>query len=119
MRENNELLEELVSAKTKLSFSIGGLANGLLNGLVFANLTFFYQIKLGADAGLLMIGWLIFAIWNTLSDPIASYIVDNTRTKIGRRFPYIRYGSIFYGLAFVFNTVLIRLSLNSFEFQEH
>jgi GPH family glycoside/pentoside/hexuronide:cation symporter len=102
MKENIELPEELVSVKTKLSFSIGGLANGLLNGLVFANLTFFYQIKLGADAGLLMIGWLIFAIWNTLNDPIASYIVDNTRTKIGRRIPYIRYGSIFYGLAFIF-----------------
>jgi len=102
MKENFELPEELVSAKIKLSFSIGGLANGLLNGLVFANLTFFYQIKLGADAGLLMIGWLIFAIWNTLNDPIASYIVDNTRTKIGRRIPYIRYGSIFYGLAFIF-----------------
>ena len=64
MKENIELPEELVSVKTKLSFSIGGLANGLLNGLVFSNLTFFYQIKLGADAGLLMIGWLIFAIWN-------------------------------------------------------
>jgi len=47
----------LVSAKIKLSYGIGVLANGLLNGLVFANLTFFYQIKLGADAGLLMIGW--------------------------------------------------------------
>ncbi len=102
IKENIELPEEFVSAKIKLSFSIGGLANGLLNGLVFANLTFFYQIKLGADAGLLMIGWLIFAIWNTLNDPIASYIVDNTRTKIGRRIPYIRYGSIFYGLAFIF-----------------
>ena len=102
MKEIFELQEELVSVKTKLSFSIGGLANGLLNGLVFANLTFFYQIKLGADAGLLIIGWLIFAIWNTLNDPIASYFVDNTRTKIGRRIPYIRYGSIFYGLAFIF-----------------
>lgn len=46
MKENIELPEELVSVKAKLSFSIGGLANGLLNGLVFANLTFFYQIKL-------------------------------------------------------------------------
>ncbi len=97
-----EMPEEHVSVKTKLSYSIGGLANGLLNGLVFGNLTFFYQVKLGADAGLLAIGWLIFAIWNTLNDPIVSYFVDNTRTKIGRRIPYIRYGSIFYGLAFIF-----------------
>ncbi len=102
MSDNIEIPEEYVSVKSKLSYSIGGLANSLLNGLVFGNLTFFYQVKLGADAGLLAIGWLIFAIWNTANDPIVSYIVDNTRTKIGRRIPYIRYGSIFYGLAFIF-----------------
>lgn len=102
MNETFKLPEETVSVKAKLSYSFGGLANGLLNGLVFSNLTFFYQIKLGADAGLLAVGWLIFAIWNTANDPIASYFVDNTRTKIGRRIPYIRYGSIFYGLAFIF-----------------
>jgi len=102
MNENVELPEESVSVKTKLSFSIGGLANGLLNGLVFGNLTFFYQVKLGANPVLLGIGWLIFAIWNTVNDPIVSYFVDNTRTKIGRRIPYIRYGSIFYGLVFIF-----------------
>ena len=69
---------------------------------MFGNLTFFYQTKLGADPGLLAIGWLFFAIWNTANDPIVSYFVDNTRTKIGRRIPYIRYGSIFYGLVFIF-----------------
>ncbi len=102
MNENIELPEESVSVKTKLSFSIGGLASDLLNGFVFGNLTFFYQVKLHVDPILIGIGWLIFAIWNTVNDPIASYFVDNTRTKIGRRIPYIRYGSIFYGLAFIF-----------------
>jgi GPH family glycoside/pentoside/hexuronide:cation symporter len=102
MTEKTEIPEEKVSVKAKLSYSIGGLANGLLNGFVFANLTFFYNVKLGADESLLIIGWLLFIVWNTINDPIASYIVDNTRTKIGRRVPYIRYGSIFYGLAFIF-----------------
>ena len=32
IKENIELPEELFSVKTKLSFGIGGLANGLLNG---------------------------------------------------------------------------------------
>ena len=97
-----ELPEEHVSVKVKLGFGFGGLANDILNGFVFANLTFFYNQKLGADATFLGIAWLIFAIWNTINDPIVSYFIDNTRTKIGRRIPYIRYGSIFYGLAFIF-----------------
>ena len=102
MNDNIELSKEHVPVKTKLSLSVGSLASDLLNGLVFGNLTFFYQIKLHVDPGLLAIGWLIFAIWNTVNDPIVSYFVDNTRTKIGRRIPYIRYGSILYGLVFIF-----------------
>ena len=93
---------EYVPLKIKINFSFGSFANNMLNGFVFANLTFFYQIKLGLAAELLGIGWLIFAIWNTLNDPLASYLIDNTRTKIGRRIPYIRYGSFLYGLAFIF-----------------
>lgn len=102
MDEIIEIPEEYVSSKTKINLSLGGLANGLLVGFVFANLTFFYQVKLGLSAELLGIGWLVFAIWNTLNDPLASYLIDNTRTKIGRRIPYIRYGSFLYGLTFIF-----------------
>jgi len=95
-------LQEKVSVKTKLNFSFGSLANNILNGFVFGNITFFYHEKLAMDSELLGIAWLIFGIWNTINDPIASHIIDNTRTKIGRRIPYIRYGSLFYGLAFIF-----------------
>jgi GPH family glycoside/pentoside/hexuronide:cation symporter len=102
MDEIIEIPEEYVSSKTKINLSLGRVANGLLVGFVFGNLTFFYQVKLGLPAELLGIGWLIFAIWNTLNDPLASYIIDNTRTKIGRRIPYIRYGSFLYGLTFIF-----------------
>jgi GPH family glycoside/pentoside/hexuronide:cation symporter len=102
MQNDIDILQEYVPVKTKVNFSLGSLANSFLNGFVFANITFFYQIKLGLAANFLGIGWLIFAVWNTLNDPLASYLIDNTRTKIGRRIPYIRYGSFLYGLAFIF-----------------
>jgi GPH family glycoside/pentoside/hexuronide:cation symporter len=104
MTMGDEILipEEHIPIKAKINLSVGGFANNMLNGFVFANITFYYTEKLGADPSLTAIAWLIFAIWNTLNDPIISYIIDNTRTKIGRRIPYIRYGSLFYGLAFIF-----------------
>ena len=102
MSQKIELPEEKLTKKTKLGFSFGSLANNILNGFVFANITFFYNQKLNADASLLAFGWLLFAIWNTVNDPIVSYFIDNTRTKIGRRIPYIRYGSFLYALAFIF-----------------
>jgi len=102
MSQKIELPEEKLTKKTKLGFSFGSLANNILNGFVFANITFFYNQKLNADASLLAFAWLLFAIWNTVNDPIVSYFIDNTRTKIGRRIPYIRYGSFLYALAFIF-----------------
>ena len=102
MNQNIELPEEKLTITTKTSFAFGALANNILNGFVFANITFFYNQKLNADATLLAFGWLLFAIWNTINDPIVSYFIDNTRTKIGRRIPYIRYGSVLYALAFIF-----------------
>ena len=94
--------KEKVSAKIKFNFALGGFANSFLNGFVFSNLTFYYTEKLGADPKLIGIAWMIFMIWNVINDPIASYIIDNTRTKSGRRIPYIRWGSFAYGAVFIF-----------------
>ncbi|MHA1715282.1 MAG: MFS transporter [Promethearchaeota archaeon] len=102
MIENNLETFENVPRKAKFSLALGGFANGLLSGLPFANLTFFYEEKLGLNSRLVGLAWLIFAIWNTVNDPLFSYIIDNTRTRIGRRIPYIRYGSVFYGACFIF-----------------
>ena len=102
MSQKIELPEEKLTKTTKTSFAFGAFANNILNGFVFANITFFYNQKLNADAALLAFAWLLFAIWNTVNDPIVSYFIDNTRTKIGRRIPYIRYGSVLYALAFIF-----------------
>ncbi|MGQ4875944.1 MAG: MFS transporter [Promethearchaeia archaeon] len=102
MTEDIEIPKEHVPIKMQINYGLGSFANNLLNGFVFANITFFYNQKLGLDASLLGIAWLLFGIWNTINDPIASYLIDNTRTKIGRRIPYIRYGSFLYGLTFIF-----------------
>ncbi|MFO8017687.1 MAG: MFS transporter [Promethearchaeia archaeon] len=100
--EKETLPKEQIPLKIKINFGFGALANALLQGLVFANITFYYVEKIGADPSLIGIAWLLFGFWNVINDPIASYFIDNTRTKIGRRIPFIRFGSIFYGLAFIF-----------------
>jgi len=44
---------------------------------------------------------VIYAIWNALNDPLFGYITDSTRSKRGRRIPYIRFTAPFLGLTFV------------------
>jgi GPH family glycoside/pentoside/hexuronide:cation symporter len=102
MGSESPLLEEKVPAKFKFNLAMGGFANSFLNGFVFSNLTFYYTEKLGADPAKIGLAWMLFMIWNVVNDPLASYIIDNTRTKIGRRVPYIRWGSFIYGACFIF-----------------
>jgi len=101
-RNDDTTPKENIPLKIKFSYGIGSMATAIFTGLVFANISFFYVEKLGANPILIGWAWLIFGIWNTVNDPIASYLIDNTRTSIGRRVPYIRYGSGFFGLAFIF-----------------
>ena len=75
-----------------------GCLNSLLTG---GGLTYFFTSYLGLDTAKASTVWIIFAIWNALNDPLFGYISDHTKSKLGRRIPYIRYGSFFYSLVFV------------------
>ena len=72
--------------------------NSLLTG---GGLTYFFTSYLGLSLAKASTVWVIFAIWNALNDPLFGYISDHTKTKLGRRIPYIRYGSFFYSLIFI------------------
>ncbi|GAB4320476.1 MAG: MFS transporter [Promethearchaeota archaeon] len=93
-------LEPPVPLKVKLAFALGGLANGVLSGVVYASITFFYNAKLGLDETLLGYAWLLFMVWNAVNDPILGWLMDNSKSKLGRRVPFIRYGAPLYGLTF-------------------
>ena len=49
--------------------------------------------KLGLDVKLNMVVWILFGIWNAVNDPIYGFLADRTKSKLGRRIPWIRYGS--------------------------
>ena len=42
----------------------------------------------------------IYAIWNAANNPILGHMSDRTRSRWGRRLPYIRFGVIPYAIAF-------------------
>ena len=89
-----------VSGKFWLSFAdcLCGTLNSLLTG---GGLTYFFTKFMGMDEGLASIVWILFGIWNAFNDPLFGYISDRTKSKLGRRIPYIRYGSIFYAAVFI------------------
>lgn len=85
----------------KIVWGIASLGTSLISGIYGGLLTSFYQDYLGVTAKWIGIAAIVYAIWNALNDPIFGYITDSTRSKLGRRIPYMRYTAPFLALTFV------------------
>jgi len=72
-----------------------------------AALTYYFTRVMGLAPRLASIVWLLFGIWNAFNDPLFGYISDRTRTKLGRRIPYIRYGAPLYAAAFAIFWIVV------------
>ena len=93
--------KEVLTRKSKVAYGSVNTAGNILSGIGFTAITFYYNVKLGLAAELIGIAWLIFAFWNAINDPLFGYIEDRTKSDLGRRIPYIRYGAPVYGVLFV------------------
>jgi GPH family glycoside/pentoside/hexuronide:cation symporter len=51
--------------------------------------TFFYTDKIGLSMAAIGIGNILFAVWDAFNDPICGYLSDRTRTRWGRRRPWL------------------------------
>ena len=51
--------------------------------------TYFYNNKLGLSLAMIAAGNVCFSIWDAFNDPISGYLSDRTRTKWGRRKPWL------------------------------
>ena len=84
----------------KLSFGIGDIANNIFIVTTGMYLLFFMTNVLGINPALAGMMLLFPKIWDVISDPIMGALSDVTRSRFGRRRPYLLYGAIPFGLAF-------------------
>ncbi len=84
----------------KVVWGVAALGTSVISGTYGALLTIFYQDYLGLQARWIGLASLIYAIWNAINDPLFGYITDRTRTKHGRRIPYMRFTAPFLALTF-------------------
>jgi glycoside/pentoside/hexuronide:cation symporter, GPH family len=107
------LQEEKVPLKSRIWVSAGDASCAFLQTIIGGGaLTYYYTRVMNLQPDLAGWAWIIFGIWNSVNDPLLGYIADRTRSKIGRRRPYIRYGAPIFALSFILLFLGIPGSLN-------
>jgi GPH family glycoside/pentoside/hexuronide:cation symporter len=92
-------LADRVPLGQKMAFGSGHLVLNLLPGAL-AVFMFFLVTAFGMDPFLAGLLGGIPRIFDALTDPIMGFISDNTKSKWGRRRPYIFFGAILSGILF-------------------
>lgn len=86
--------------KIKLYYGLASLGTATIASIFGALLPIFYQDYLGVSARWIGIAAALYAAWNAINDPLFGFITDNTRSKLGRRIPYMRFTAPFLALTF-------------------
>lgn len=84
----------------KAAFGAGHLVNNLLPGALGV-FSFFLLTAFGMDPFLAGLLGGLPRLFDALTDPIMGYITDNTKSRFGRRKPYIFIGAILSGIFFM------------------
>jgi glycoside/pentoside/hexuronide:cation symporter, GPH family len=97
---------------TKLGFGICDLGGNLFFTMMGFYLLFFMTDVVGLAAGLAGTALMIGKIWDAVTDPTVGFISDRTRSRWGRRRPYMFVGSLF-----LFLTMILMFTAPGYETQ--
>jgi GPH family glycoside/pentoside/hexuronide:cation symporter len=99
MSTNKTVTKDRVPFAQKAAFGAGHLVNNLLPGSLGV-FSFFLLTAFGMDPFLAGLLGGLPRFFDALTDPIMGYISDNTKSRFGRRKPYIFIGAILSGILF-------------------
>ena len=93
-------MENPLSRRKKLMYGAGDIGFSLTSTILGVYFLFFMIEVVGLRPAVAAIPIGIGKIWDFINDPIFGYISDRTRTRWGRRRPYLLFGAL--PLAFTF-----------------
>ena len=86
--------EERVPTKEKIFYALGALMDGGGVALMSCVMLNYMTDILGIYASIASTVMMLSKIWDAITDPVMGHITDNTRSKYGRRKPYMVVGGV-------------------------
>lgn len=80
---------EKVSFSIKAAYGTGSVADGIKNAVFNSFLLFYYTGVLGLSGSLAGTALFLAMCFDAISDPLVGYLSDHTRSRLGRRHPYM------------------------------
>ncbi|MGQ9629764.1 MAG: MFS transporter [bacterium] len=91
-----------LSLKEKVGFGVCDVGGNALFTIVAFWLMNYLTDTVGLAAGLAGVALMIGKIWDAAVDPIIGFVSDRTRSRLGRRKPYILIGGVFVFISMIF-----------------
>lgn len=98
---------------TKLAYGAGDMGPAITANILVFYLLFFFTDVVGLSAGLAGSVLMIGKVADAINDPFVGVMSDRTKTRWGRRLPWMLWGAIPFGILYFLQWVIPHFSDNS------
>ena len=94
-------MSEKLSQRTKYLYGVGDLGFSLTSTIIGAYFAIFLTDVVGISPSIAAAAIFIGRTWDYFNDPFFGHLTDRTRTRWGRRRPFLLFGTIPFALVFI------------------